>query len=216
MLSLVSLAGMTLDKCAVLRIGTLTGAPLCRENHPMCRLKNPTVAFILQNRCVQCTPAHYPRKILRIGTFTRGSLCRESHTLCRLKNPTVVYMVTCRLSFCKTGVYNVRLFIIIERGRSSMYRKKERLDKSYAKEPLLAFLKAILVFITERVSCIHVWRTPFSVVPIHRTVHHKNESWTDGNSLSRKIQMCFCVKCTQVSGKFSFMLSISNTYSYFI
>ena len=26
-----------------------------------------------------------------------------------------------------------------------MYRKKERLDKSYAKEPLLAFLKAILV-----------------------------------------------------------------------
>ena len=26
-----------------------------------------------------------------------------------------------------------------------MYRKKERLDKSYAKEPSLAFLKAILV-----------------------------------------------------------------------
>ena len=51
-----------------------------------------------------------------------------------------------------------------------------------------------LVFITESVSCIHVWRTPFSVVPIHRTVHHKNESWTDGNSLSRKIQMCSCVK----------------------
>ena len=33
-----------------------------------------------------------------------------------------------------------------------------------------------LVFITERVSCIHVWRTPFSVVPIHRTVHHKTKS----------------------------------------
>ena len=37
------------------------------------------------------------------------------------------------------------------------------------------------VFITESVSCIHVWRTPFSV-------QHKNESWTDGNPLSRKIQ----------------------------
>ena len=48
-------------------------------------------------------------------------------------------------SFCKTVVYNIRLLIIIERGCSSMYRKKERLDKSYAKEPLLAYLKAILV-----------------------------------------------------------------------
>ena len=65
-----------------------------------------------------------------------------------------------------------------------------------------------LLFISEWVSCIHVWRTPFSVVPIHRTVHHKNESWTDGNSLSRKIQMCSCVKCTWVSGNFSLMLSI--------
>ena len=67
-----------------------------------------------------------------------------------------------------------------------------------------------LVFISERVSWIHVWRTPFSVVPIHRTVHHKNESWTDGNSLSRKIQMCFCVKCTRVSRNFSLMLSIQE------
>ena len=36
-------AGMTLDKCIVLQIGMLTGCPLCRESHPMCRLKNPTV-----------------------------------------------------------------------------------------------------------------------------------------------------------------------------
>ena len=79
MLSLVSFAGMTLNKCAVLRIGTLTGGPLCRENHP----------------------------------------------LCMFKNPTVVYMITCRLSSCKTGVYNVRLLIILERGCSSMFRKKE-------------------------------------------------------------------------------------------
>ena len=50
--------------------------------------------------------------------------------------------------------------------------------------------------------------TPFSAVPIHRTEHHKNESWTDGNSLSRKIQMCSYVKCMRVSGNFSLMLSI--------
>ena len=42
-LSLVLFAGMTLDRCAVLRIGTLTGYPLCRESHPSCRLKNPLV-----------------------------------------------------------------------------------------------------------------------------------------------------------------------------
>ena len=137
MLSLVSFVGMTLDKCAVLRIGMLTGSPLCRESYPMCRLKNPTVAFILKNRCVQCTPAHYLRKIL--WTLPGGPLYRETHTLCRLKNLTVVYMITCRLSFCKTCVYNVRLLIILEGGCSSMYRKKERLDKSYAKKSLLAF-----------------------------------------------------------------------------
>ena len=65
-----------------------------------------------------------------------------------------------------------------------------------------------LVLICERVSCINVWRTPFSVTPIHRTVHHKNVSWTDDNTLSRKVQMCSCVKCTRVSGNFSLKLSI--------
>ena len=45
-LSLVSFAGMTLNKCAVLWIGTLTGCPLCRESHPSCKLKNPTVIQI--------------------------------------------------------------------------------------------------------------------------------------------------------------------------
>ena len=42
----MSFAGMTLDKCIVLRIGTLTGYPLCRESHPLRRLKNPTVISI--------------------------------------------------------------------------------------------------------------------------------------------------------------------------
>ena len=45
-LSLVSFAGMTLDKCIVLWIGTLTGCPLCRESHPLCRLKNPKIISI--------------------------------------------------------------------------------------------------------------------------------------------------------------------------
>ena len=47
MLSLVSFAGMTLDKCIILQIATLTGCPLCRESHPLCRLKNLTVISIL-------------------------------------------------------------------------------------------------------------------------------------------------------------------------
>ena len=68
-LSLVSFAGMTLDKCIVLRFGMLTGWPLCRESHPLCRLKNPTVILIWllvgfhpATWSVQCTPADNTRK----------------------------------------------------------------------------------------------------------------------------------------------------------
>ena len=68
-LSLVSFAGMTLDKCIVLRIRTLTGCPLNRESHPLCRLKNPTVIFrwLLvgfhpATRSVQCSSADNARK----------------------------------------------------------------------------------------------------------------------------------------------------------
>ena len=68
-LSLVSFAGMTQDKCIVLRIGTLTGCPLCRESHPLCRWKNPTVISIWlivgvhpATRSVQSTPADNTRK----------------------------------------------------------------------------------------------------------------------------------------------------------
>ena len=42
-LFLVSFAGTTLDKFTILWIKTLTGCPLCRESHPLCRLKNPMV-----------------------------------------------------------------------------------------------------------------------------------------------------------------------------
>ena len=68
-LSLVSFARMTLDKCIVLRIGTLTGCPLCRESHPLCSLKNPMVieiwllvGFHPATRSVQSTPADNTRK----------------------------------------------------------------------------------------------------------------------------------------------------------
>ena len=60
---------MTLDKCIILQIGTLTGCPQCRESHPLCRLKNPTVisiwllvGFHPATRSVQSTPADNTRK----------------------------------------------------------------------------------------------------------------------------------------------------------
>ena len=60
---------MTLDKSIVLRIGRLTECPLCRESHPLCRLKNPTVisiwllvGFHPATRSVQNTPADNTRK----------------------------------------------------------------------------------------------------------------------------------------------------------
>ena len=59
MLSLVSFAGMTLNKCAVLRIGALTGGPLCRESHLLCRLKNPTVVYITKCRLSSCKAGVY-------------------------------------------------------------------------------------------------------------------------------------------------------------
>ena len=62
-LSLVSFVGMTLDKCIVLRIRTLTGCHLCSERHPLCRLKSPAVisiwllvGFHPATRSVQSTP----------------------------------------------------------------------------------------------------------------------------------------------------------------
>ena len=71
-LSLVSFAGMTLDKCTVFRIGKLTGCPLCREKHHLCRLKNPTVIYIWllvgfhpETWSVQSTPADNAREGVR-------------------------------------------------------------------------------------------------------------------------------------------------------
>ena len=50
-------------------IGTLTGCPQCRESHPLCRLKNPTVisiwllvGFHPATWSVQSTPADNTQK----------------------------------------------------------------------------------------------------------------------------------------------------------
>ena len=37
---------MTLAQCAVFQIGMVTGRPLCRDSHPLCRLKNPTSVLV--------------------------------------------------------------------------------------------------------------------------------------------------------------------------
>ena len=66
MFSLVSFAGMTLKRCAVLRIGTLTEGPLCRESHPLCRLKNPTVVYMITCRLSSCKTGMYKVRLLII------------------------------------------------------------------------------------------------------------------------------------------------------
>ena len=66
MLSLVSFAGMILNKRAVLRIGMLTGGPLCRDSHPLCRLKNPTVVNMSTCRLSSCKTGVYNVHLLII------------------------------------------------------------------------------------------------------------------------------------------------------
>ena len=70
----------------------------------MCRLKNPTVAFILQKpMCKMYACSLSARDPPDRDVNWRHPVQGES-PLSRVKNPTVVYMITCRLSFCKTGV----------------------------------------------------------------------------------------------------------------
>ena len=56
-------------KYIVLRIGALTGCPLYKESHPLCRVKEPTIikiwlllGFHPATRIVQSTPADNTRK----------------------------------------------------------------------------------------------------------------------------------------------------------
>ena len=62
MLSLVSCAGTTLNKCAILRIGMSTGSPLCRESHPLCTLKNPSVVYMITCRLKRGCSSMYRKK----------------------------------------------------------------------------------------------------------------------------------------------------------
>ena len=61
-LSFVSFAGMTSKECAICRIGMLTGGPMCRENHTLCRLKN---LMVIRNGYLQAF-------ILQKGTYANG------------------------------------------------------------------------------------------------------------------------------------------------
>ena len=99
---LVSFAGMTLDKCIILRIETLTGCPLCRKSHPLCRLKNPTVILIWllvgfhpATRSVQSTPANNTRKRVwqyieneRYDYKTRNVTVMHNKTKTKYSTPT--------------------------------------------------------------------------------------------------------------------------------
>ena len=58
----------------VLWMGTLTGCPLCREGHPLCRLKNPTVIQIWFKLLVGFHPATWSaQSTLADNTRKRGS-----------------------------------------------------------------------------------------------------------------------------------------------
>ena len=82
MLSLVSLAGITNNKVAVLRIRTLTGAPLCRESQPLCRLKNPTVVYIITCRLFSCKTGVYTVRLLIILESGCISMYRKKNRNC--------------------------------------------------------------------------------------------------------------------------------------
>ena len=80
MLSLVSFARMTLNSCAVLRIGTLTGGPLCKESLPLCRLKNPTVVYMTTCRLSSCKTGVYNVHLLIILERECSSMYRKKET----------------------------------------------------------------------------------------------------------------------------------------
>ena len=66
---------MTLNKCAVLWITTLTGGPPCRKSHPLCRLKNPTVVYMITCRLSSCKTGVYNVHLLIILERWCSSTC---------------------------------------------------------------------------------------------------------------------------------------------
>ena len=65
------------NKGAVLRIGTLTGGTLCRESHPLCRLKNPTVVYMITCRLSSCKTGMYNVRLLIILERGCSSMYRK-------------------------------------------------------------------------------------------------------------------------------------------
>ena len=78
MLSLVSFAGMTLNKYAVLRIRMLTGGPLCMWGHPLCRLKKTTVVYMTTCRLSSCKTGVYNVHLLIILERGLSSMYRKT------------------------------------------------------------------------------------------------------------------------------------------
>ena len=69
-------------KCAVLRIGTLTGSPLCRKSHPLCMLKNPTVLYMTTCRLSSCKTGVYSVHLLIILERGYSSMYRQKTRTC--------------------------------------------------------------------------------------------------------------------------------------
>ena len=123
---------------ALFRIRTLTAGLMCRVT-PV-QVKEPysslhdyfrgvTAPFILvqQFSSIGCTKASAEIKI-QIYICLVKILVRHVASLENIgatKSHLQLRPCTCRLSSCKTVVYNVHLLIILERGCSSMYIKKE-------------------------------------------------------------------------------------------
>ena len=109
----MSFAGMTLDKCIVLRIGTLTGCPLCRESRPLCRFKNPTlisiwllVGFHPATRSVQSTPADNTRK--RVWQYIEKERKKPSVRLSSRLSATLLRCLVCEI--CNSKSFHSFLF----------------------------------------------------------------------------------------------------------
>ena len=66
------------NKCVVLWVAMLTGGPLCRESHPLCRLQNPTVVYLITCRVSSCKTGVYNVHLLIIlKRWCRVHVCIE-------------------------------------------------------------------------------------------------------------------------------------------
>ena len=93
---LTSFSGMNVTKCTVL-IGTLTGGPLCRKNHPLCRLKITTIITWLLCRLSSCISGVYViytcEKWSHVSNVKYSAILNHSSPL--LKNSTQFQLDYC-------------------------------------------------------------------------------------------------------------------------